>query len=454
MRVMTGPEATSGPVGRRRARSWQAGAVKRVGWGLADQALSSLTNFAVGILVARSVNVSDFGAYALAFSAYSLVLGISRALATEPFAVRFTTAGPEQLQRARAGVCGVALLTAVAFLALFALLSHLMPAEHLPLVLSLGAALPGLLLQDSTRQILFAAGRGRSAFINDLLWAVLMVPAFGLVFLSGRVNAASLVLAWGAAATVAAAAGCFQCRVVPSVRQVRSWLYSQRGLWPRYLFEGAAINGSQQVMFFAIGGLLGLSAVGEMKLVLVMLGPVNVLVQGIGVVAVPEAARAIAIGSSRFRRVTAGFSLVVSLGALLWGITVELLPGSWGIALAGQGWPAASALVVPMFLVQVFYGANTGPAVGLRGMGEARRSMWTRIATSCLAVIFPVSGAAAVGLQGAVWGLVAAAVLNAGIWYLQFRTAISQYPFTTGKSASSRHLADRSQPGEVAVPDE
>ncbi len=450
---MTGARAAAGAVSGRRARSWHAGAVQRVSWGLGDQALSSLTNFAVGILVARSVSVSDFGAYALAFSAYCFILGISRALATEPFAVRFIIAEPEQLHRARAAVAGVALLTGVAFLAMALVLSQMLPQEYRSLAVCLGAVLPGLLVQDSVRQILFGAGRGRSAFNNDLLWAVLMVPAFAAVFLSGSASSATLILAWGAAATLAAVVGCFQCRVVPGIGLIKSWLKSQRGLWAPFLVEGAAVNGAQQIVFFAIGAFVGLTGVGEMKLVLVLLGPVNVLVQGLGVVAVPEAARAIATGRSRFLRVTSVFSLAVAFGALLWGLTVTLLPGSWGAALVGRGWWTASALVLPMFLVQVFNGAKTGAAVGLRGMGAAKRSMWTRISTSSLVVVFSVAGAAVAGLPGAAWGLVLAAALSAVLWYLQFRHVYLQYPWT-GKSEFSRRLAERSQPGEVAVPDE
>lgn len=454
MKVSTGADAPPSAVGGRRARSWHAGAVSRVGWGLGDQALSSMTNFAVGILVARSVSLPDFGAYALAFSAYSFILGISRALATEPFAVRFIIAEPEQLRRARAAVAGIALLTGLAFLVVALLLSQMLAAEYRSLAICLGVVLPGLLVQDSIRQILFCAGRGRSAFYNDLLWAVLMVPAFGGVFLSGSASSATLVLAWGAAATLAAVVGCVQCRVVPGIGLAKSWLQSQRRLWAPFLVEGAAINGSQQIVFFAIGAFVGLTAVGEMKLVLVLLGPVNVLVQGLGVVAVPEAARAIAAGRSRFLRVTSVFSLAVSFGALLWGLTVLLLPGSWGEALVGQGWLTASALVLPMFLVQVFNGAKTGAAVGLRGMGAARRSMWTRISTSSLVVVASVAGAAAAGLPGAAWGLVLAAALSAVLWYWQFRNVYSQYPFTTGKSELSRHSAARPQTGEEAVPGE
>lgn len=415
-----------------RPPSWQAKAAKRVGWGLGDQALNSMTNFAVGILVAKSVTVADFGAYALAFSAYCFILGISRALASEPFAVRFTMSDPDLLRKARASVAGIALLTGLVFLAVAVALSQLIPAEYRLLVLLLGAVLPGLLLQDAIRQILFAAGAGRSAFNHDLLWTVLMVPAFGVVFLTGQSNAATLVFAWGTAATFAAAAGCYRHRVVPRFGLAKSWLQNHRGLWPRYLFEGAAINGSQQAMFIALGVFAGLTAVGEIKLVLVLLGPVNVLVQGLGVVAVPESARAIAAGRTRFLRVVAGFSLAVACGSLLWGVTVMLLPVSWGIALVGQGWLSASALVIPMSLVQVLNGANTGAVVGLRGLGAAKRSMWTRMWTSSMVVLFSVAGAAAAGGHGAAWGLAAAAGLNAVIWYMQFKKVAAQHPFATG----------------------
>ena len=62
--------------------------VRRVGWGVGDQALSSLTNFFMGILVARTVSPDDFGAFSLAFGAYVLALVVSRGLTGEPLVVR------------------------------------------------------------------------------------------------------------------------------------------------------------------------------------------------------------------------------------------------------------------------------------------------------------------------------------------------------------------------------
>src|SRR3954447_19034939 len=65
-------------------RGGAGGGVRRLGWGLADQGLSSMTNFALAILVARSVSTSALGAFGLAFTTYTITLGATRALCHEP----------------------------------------------------------------------------------------------------------------------------------------------------------------------------------------------------------------------------------------------------------------------------------------------------------------------------------------------------------------------------------
>ena len=53
------------PKERRAAALWRLPrqAVRRLGWGVADQAVSSLTNFAVSIYVARTLGAVQFGAF-------------------------------------------------------------------------------------------------------------------------------------------------------------------------------------------------------------------------------------------------------------------------------------------------------------------------------------------------------------------------------------------------------
>lgn len=407
----------------RGVRKGLAGPGRRVGWGLADQGLSSLTNFLVGIVIAKNVGLEDFGAYALAFSAYCLVLGVGRAVASEPFAVRYSALKSEQSKAAASAAAGTALLLgaggSVLALAAFALL----PQEYRGLAAALAIILPGIILQDAWRLLFFARGEGKSAFANDLVWAVLLVPAFAVDFLDGEVSAASLFLAWGCAGAGAAVFGTIQFGALPSAAASRSWLKDNKTLWPRYVCEGLAINGSQQIYMFVLAGITGLASVGALRLVLVVLGPVNVLVQGIGAVAVPEAARALASGSAKLRRTAAVFSVLVAAGAAAWGIVVFMLPEQWIAAVAGPGWTAAAVLALPLVLVQVLNGARTGPIAALRAMGEARRSMWTRIAVSLLNILLAIGGALVAGIAGAAWGLALAAFLNLCLWLLQYKLA-------------------------------
>ena len=76
----------AGPVRRTGTR----GMVGRLSWGLADQAASSLSNFVVGVYVARELGLTAFGVFSLAWVTYGVVLNVSRGLATDPLVVRFS----------------------------------------------------------------------------------------------------------------------------------------------------------------------------------------------------------------------------------------------------------------------------------------------------------------------------------------------------------------------------
>ena len=80
----------------------------RLGWGVADQALSSLTNFAVGIYVARSLGTEEFGAFSLAFATYLIVRNASQGLASDPLVVRYSGAEVTSWRSAVAKSTGVA----------------------------------------------------------------------------------------------------------------------------------------------------------------------------------------------------------------------------------------------------------------------------------------------------------------------------------------------------------
>ena len=139
----------------------QSRAARRVGWGVADQGVSSLTNFAVSIYVARTLGAAQFGAFSLAYVTYGFALNASRGLSTDPLMVRFSGTDLPTWRRAVATCTGTAaivgLIAGLFVLGAAALISGTAGAAFL----ALGLTLPGLMLQDSWRYSFFALGRGK-----------------------------------------------------------------------------------------------------------------------------------------------------------------------------------------------------------------------------------------------------------------------------------------------------
>ena len=128
-----------------------SGIRRRLGWGLADQAVSSLTNFAISLYVAHSLAPAQFGAFSLAYVTYSFVLNASRGLATDPLLVRFSGAEVSAWRRAVTSCTGTAL--AVGLLAGVGMLgaAALLHGTSRIAFLAIGLTMPGLMLQDSWR---------------------------------------------------------------------------------------------------------------------------------------------------------------------------------------------------------------------------------------------------------------------------------------------------------------
>ncbi len=69
----TGPRHRRGRRNLRSAALSQSvrSAAGRLSWGIADQAVSSITNLMVGIVVARSLSIAEFGMFSLAWVTYA-----------------------------------------------------------------------------------------------------------------------------------------------------------------------------------------------------------------------------------------------------------------------------------------------------------------------------------------------------------------------------------------------
>jgi O-antigen/teichoic acid export membrane protein len=400
---------------------------RRLGWGVADQAVSSLTNFAVTIYVARTLGATMFGAFSLAYVTYAFVLNASRGLATDPLMVRFSGTDVPTWRRAVASCTGAATVVGLAAGICVLVAAAVLSGTARAAFLALGLTLPGLMLQDSWRYSFFALGRGSRAFLNDLVWAAALAPALLFLRVSGHAEVFWYVFVWGAAATVAAAVGPLQARVVPRLSDTRKWLSRQRDLGPRYLLENTSNSGAAQLRLYGVGIISGLAAVGYVQAASTLMGPFLVIFMGMSLVTVPEAARVLRRSPRHLRLfcVLVGGGLAVM--GLAWGVVLLVaLPRGLGNWLLGSIWRPTYPLVLPLTIAVIGACVSAGASAGLHALGAARRSLRAMAVASAAYLVLGLVGALVGGAVGTVRGVAIATCAGALLWWWELRAGLKE----------------------------
>ena len=398
---------------------------QRLGWGVADQAVSSLTNFVVVLYVARTLGAVQFGAFSLAYVTYSFALAASRGLATDPMMVRFSGTGFRAWRRATADCTGTAAVVGVTAGCCVLLATALLSGTTRLAFLGLGLTLPGLMLQDSWRYAFFALGRGSQAFLNDTVWAAALVPALVLLRVTNHRNVFWFVFAWGASAAVGAAVGPLQAAIFPRPSQAWRWVSRHRDLGPRYLAENTSQSGANQIRAYFFGLILGLAAVGYVQAATTLMGPFMVIYLGMSLVAVPEAARILRRSPRHLPMFCALTGAGLAVAGLGWGIFLLIaLPRGFGQWLLGGIWRPAYPLILPLTVSVMGQCLSAGGAVGLHALGAARRSLSAMLLASAIFLACSMAGAFVGGTVGIMEGAALATWLGALVWWWQLRCAL------------------------------
>ncbi|WP_405140229.1 hypothetical protein OG589_25345 [Sphaerisporangium sp. NBC_01403] len=396
----------------------------KTAWGLADQALASATSIALTVVVAREVDIWALGAFAVANTFYMIILGFSRTVVSEPLLVRFSHVSAEEHRLGTRRSTGLSLVIGLVGCALLLAARPLYGAAVAEAIVPLAIFLPGLLLKDAWRFAFIAAGRPWQAMLNDLIWAGGQVAGVGWVLMSGRPSLGGLVTAWAASATVAALAGSAQARLLPAPLGAGGWIRGNRDLLPAYTVEFLARVGGRNLALLAVGWVSGLPTLGAIRAAEVVYGPLNVVLQAGSLVAIPQA-----VGAARRSLTTLRATVVAQSGALIvlsacYAALTLVFPDGLGEALVGGSWGQAQAVLLPTALIYAGVAAMTGPIVGLRALGDNRRSPAVRLALVPLTIGCGVAGGLLAGAVGAVTGLGLANLAGAVLWTRQFHNAL------------------------------
>ena len=409
-------------------RQLRGHASRRLGWGLADQVVSSLTNYAVSIYVVHALGAAQFGAFSLAFVTYGFALNASRGLTTDPLMVRFSGTDLPTWRRAVSDCTGTAMVVGLVAGACVLAAAAVLSGTTGSAFLALGLTLPGLLLQDSWRYSFFALGRGSRAFVNDTIWALTLIPALVMLRAIGHADVFWVVFAWGTTATIAAAIGPWQARVIPRPAGTWRWLSQHRDLGPRYFAEGTSQSAAVQLRAYSIGLVLGLATLGSVQAAATLFGPITILFLGMSLVAIPEAARVLRRSPRHLPLFCLGITGALSAAGFVWGIILLIaVPRGFGQWLLGPIWRSTYPLVLPQMLFVIGQGTGFGVGTGLHALGASRRSLRLTLFMSVLYVICSLLGAVAAGAIGAVWGAAVSQWIAAVYGWWQLHAAQQEF---------------------------
>lgn len=401
---------------------------RRLGWGIADQAVSSITNFAVVFLVARSLGAIQFGAFSLAYVAYGFALNLSRGLASYPLQVRYSGAEIGKWRKAVAESSGTALVTGVATGLIVIAVAAALNGSSQAAFMALGITLPGLLLQDSWRYAFFVLGRGSQAFLNDAVWAAAQIPAMLLLLRAPSYHHVFwFVVAWGGAAVVASAVGPLQAKVFPNLAGVRGWMTRNLDLGARYAASNLVSSIATQARSSVIVGVLGLAVVGYVQAAGTLMGPFMVVFYGIGLVTVPEAVRVLHRSPRRLPLFCMAVAVGLGTAAFAWGVLLLVaLPHGLGNLILGSIWHPTYPLVLPQTLAIVGQAFSSGAATGLGALGSANRSLRASVIASIAFLIGGLLGPVLGGAIGTMIGAMISAWIGALAFWWELRGAMRQ----------------------------
>lgn len=404
------------------------GVLTRAGWNLADQALSSFTNAALSILIARSVDAYAFGAFAVCFTIYSLVLGCARSLVFEPLAVRYSDAPAAEFRAARRNALAASTLIGIAVgVVVLAAASVQTPAVRDPLI-ALALTLPGLMLQDALRLAFIAEGRPRAAAVNDLVWGVLQLGAAAALLLTDVPSATLFVLTWGAAAGVAALDGLVRARTRPAFATAIGWLRAHLDISRFFVAEYLAIMGAFQIAILLVGVIGAVDDVGSLRAAQVLLGPLNILMFAIVSFSIPELVRRKSEPIKRLVLYTLGLSAFLFLGTLVWSGLLLLLPDATGRQLLGDAWQGGREVLPAMAVTMAGIGAAIGAACMLRALGAVRETFRQSLLLAPLLLGFGTVGAWQGGAEGAAIGFAIAQWIPVPLWWVRMVRTLRARP--------------------------
>lgn len=367
--------------------------------GLVDQILSSVTNFLIVLIAARSLNVREFGLFSAVYLTYVIVVGAIQAFIGQELVLHRDDRGRWGAIRAalRAGV-----LLGVGLTAVGAIVGLMIPVElgH-PLIVLSCFSVP-LVLHEVYRCAGSLLRAPQLAVLGDSLWLTISV-ALTLAASALEVTPTPNILMaiWCCAGLLSMLAMCLAtARNLKSVDPSPKKYFTRDFLGGRFLIEYGLVGAIQNVATLFLGVIAGAATVGALRGAMLLYSPLRTVMNAAAAFGTPLI---IDVRHASRTRLLIVMSIVLGGSSLLATVAWEIVPKDLGIALLGDTWGPVGPLIIPVGLQFVLTGFSRSAYVGIR-VEQPNATLILRIVASITFVAAFLGGYVLGGIEGAAWG--------------------------------------------------
>ena len=399
-----------------------------------DHGLISLSNFLLGIVLARYLGSEQYGAYALAFSTFVLLSLIHSALAMEPMSVFAPSIYRKTLREylgllLRVQLAGSVILVVCAGVGgtLFRLLGeHSHPISAFE---GIALASPCVLIFWFARRAFYLQFRPGQALIGSIAYSALL--CFGIWVLAyGRLlSPFAAFVVMGTAALLTSVLLLFLLRPtisskaiaeVLSVKEVavRHWQYGRWAL-ASALFVWVPWNGFYSV----VAHYSGLAESGSLKALLNLAMPMTQTYAAFSLLFISQAAR---LGHEKGWKAVKSLAWRIAglytLGSSAYWILVCLFRTQLISAMYAGHYQGVAPLVPVVAVASILSGAAMGPTIAIRAMRSPASVAAIYFGSSLACVLVGIPACRAWGVRGAVIGILLSSMISVSTGFLMVRS--------------------------------
>lgn len=385
------------------------------GFAILDQGLISGSNFLIGILLARWMAPTSYGAYALAFSVFLLLAMLYQSMVLEPMGVFGGATYRLSLKSYIRSLTRIHLLLSIVICVLLGLAAaaarHFVHNGDLPGALAgITIASPCVLFFWMTRRSFYLRLSPAQSAVGAAVYFVVVIGGLFVVDHFRLLSPFTAYLLMGLAAittslilftTLNRRLSSDNGHPGPAETWQKHWNYG------RWALAGSLASWVPAYIYYPLlGSFSGMARTGELRSLMNLVMPLVQAQAALSLLIIPFAAR---VCSEHGKRGAISVNLkitVLSLGAALsyWGIIIPFRSKLFHVLYSGHYDQVAN--LVPWIAVgSIFWTAAYGSSVVLRAM-EAPDSIFVAFsAASAISLVIGVPATWFLGLRGAIWGM-------------------------------------------------